>query len=184
MSVWMLQINVSTLFCAVRNHSREKNIFFPEPELPQPIVSLLCHTVEHDHEHCAATEWHPSHGLHICHHSPHPPFNEKARALPKGSSNTRLNEQMLTWSLAHKAFTLICNDKAVRPTNVCSVFSKIPKIPHMKKTEGKKRWINNHLSSISSLAILRLNRRQTGFTPNDWAHEEGRHTQTNALLAA
>lgn len=46
-----------------------------------------------------------------------------------------------------------------------------------RKTEGKKRWISNHLSSISSLAILRLNRCQTGFTPNDWADT---HTHTHA----
>lgn len=103
---------------------------------PQPIVSILCHTVEHDHQLCVATEWHPSHGLHICHygHLPLSPFNEKTEALPKGSRNTSLHEQMLTWSLAHVAFTAC----AVQPTNVHSDFSRIPKIPHMKKNRGKE----------------------------------------------
>lgn len=57
----------------------------------------------------------------------------------KGSRNTSVHKQTLSWSLARKAFTLICNDKVVEPTNVCSVFSEIPKIPRTKQNTERAR---------------------------------------------
>lgn len=68
-------------------------------ELPHPIVSLLCHMVEHDHEHCAATEWHPSHGLHICDYSPHPPFKRRLEHCPETL------ERKLAWTNTNSDFT-------------------------------------------------------------------------------
>lgn len=127
--------------CAEKSQSGGKIYFFLNRDFHEQLCCFtLRHTAELHHVYCVATGRHPSHGLHICQHSPPLPSQQgRTRPQPKGSRNTSVHKQTLTWSLARKAFTLICNDNVVEPTNVCCVFSEIPKIPRMKKNTERAR---------------------------------------------
>lgn len=146
--------------CAEKSQSGGKIYFFLDWNFHERLCCwTLSYTAEHDHGHRVATGGHPSHGLNICQHRP--PLYEQTRPLPKGSRNTSVHKQTLTWSLAHKAFTLICTNKVVGPTNVCCVFSEIPKIPRMKKNSKREREKERWISSLSSISSGHLKAKQT-----------------------
>lgn len=174
----MLEINVSTLFVCRKITIGRKDLFFPEQGLSRAIVLLHSASYSGASSCILCCYWTtpltwPSHLSAQPQPPPLPSQQGRTRPQPKGSRNTSVHKQTLTWSLARKAFTLICNDNVVEPTNVCCVFSEIPKIPRMKKNTERARERGGGLAIFQAfpLAILRLNRRQTGFTPNDRAHE-------------
>lgn len=134
---------MSTLFVCRKITIGRKDLLFPELGLSRAIVLLHCASRGGASSWILCCYWTtpltwPSHLS--AQPPPHTHTHQgRTRPQPKGFRNTSVHKQTLTWSLARKAFTLICNAKVVEPTNVCSVFREIPKIPRMKKNTARAR---------------------------------------------